>query len=138
MTGTESAGSAHLWLLLPVAACALVLVIATYLGRRRLAGGVALCGLLGIAVALAIDLPQGLDAGRPGLAFSGSDAVLLGGFWVELTSSATLMLCAGLLALYSREPGRRPRRAGRARPTSTRRRSSHRKVGGTQGLQPES
>jgi hypothetical protein len=51
---------------------------------------------------MAIDLPQGLDAGRPGLAFSGSDAVLLQGFWAEVACSATLMLCGGLLAVYSR------------------------------------
>jgi hypothetical protein len=103
VTGTATAGSAHLWILLPLAAAAVVLVVATYLGRTRLAGAVALCGLLGVAVTLAIDLPQGLDAGRPGLAFSGSEAELLQGFWAELSCSAVLILCGGLLALYSRE-----------------------------------
>jgi hypothetical protein len=103
VTGTATAGSAHLWILLPLAAAAAVLVIATYRGRTRLAGAVALCGLLGIAVTLAIDLPQGLDAGRPGLAFSGAQAELLEGFWAELACSAVLILCGGLLALYSRD-----------------------------------
>jgi hypothetical protein len=102
IVGTETAGSAHLWILLPVAGAALFLVIATYLGRVQLAGAVAVCGLLGLAVAVAIDLPQGLDAGRPGLAFSGSQAVLLQGFWAEVASSAVLILCGGLLAVYSR------------------------------------
>jgi hypothetical protein len=113
VTGTATAGSAHLWILLPLAAAAAVLVVATYLGRTRLAGAVALCGLLGVAVTLAIDLPQGLDAGRPGLAFSGSEAELLQGFWAELACSAILMLCGGLLALYSRDVAA-PRRGRRA------------------------
>ncbi|MFL5415763.1 MAG: hypothetical protein ACJ78Y_07185 [Myxococcales bacterium] len=139
ITGTETAGSAHLWVLLPVAAVALVLLIAAYRGRPRLAGGVAICGLLGIAVALAIDLPQGLDAGRPGLAFSGSEAVLLQGFWAEIVCSAMLIFSAGLIALYSRgvtdEEGRRRRRRSAAR----RRRVSHQDVGEISGgLQAES
>ncbi len=72
IVGTESAGSAHLWVLIPIAVVAVVLIVATYRGQTRFAPAVFLCGLLGLAVALAIDLPQGLDAGRPGLAFSGS------------------------------------------------------------------
>src|SRR3954451_20036642 len=103
IVGTESAGSGHLWVLIPVAVAAIVLVAGAYRGERRLAGAVMVCGLLGLAVALAIHLPQGLDAGRPGLAFSGSDAVLLEGFWAEVACSAVLILCGALLALYSRD-----------------------------------
>ena len=99
---TETAGSAHLWVLIPVAVAAVVLIIGAYRGERRLAGAVAICGLLGLGVALAIDLPQGLDAGRQGIAFSGAQAQLLQGFWAEVACSAILMLCGGLLALYSR------------------------------------
>lgn len=99
---TETAGSAHLWVLIPVAVAAVVLIIGAYRGDKRLAGAVAICGLLGLAVAIAIDLPQGLDAGRAGLAFSGSEAQLLQGFWAEVACSAVLMLCGGLLPLYSR------------------------------------
>jgi hypothetical protein len=102
IVGTETAGSAHLWVLIPVAVVAVVLIIGAYRGDTRLAGAVTVCGLLGLAVALAIDLPQGLDAGRPGLAFSGSEAQLLQGFWAEVACSAILMLCGGLLAHYSR------------------------------------
>jgi len=118
--------------LIPVAVAAVVLIIGAYRGDRRLAGAVALCGLLGLAVTLAIDLPQGLDAGRPGLAFSGSDAVLLQGFWAEVACSAVLMLCGGLLAHYSR--GVAPvRRSG------SRRRGVRREDGGiSPGLQTES
>jgi hypothetical protein len=116
IVGTETAGSAHLWVLIPVAVAAVVLIIGAYRGEKRLAGAVAVCGLLGLAVALAIDLPQGLDAGRPGLAFSGSEAQLLQGFWAEVACSAVLILCGGLLPLYSRgvtaERRRGRRRAG--------------------------
>jgi hypothetical protein len=135
IVGTETAGSAHLWILIPVAVAAIILIVGAHRGDTRLAGAVALCGLLGLAVALAIDLPQGLDAGRPGLAFSGSDAVLLQGFWAEVACSATLMLCGGLLALYSRDVSTR-RRGLRS---AGRRRRVRRKDGGiSPGLQTES
>jgi hypothetical protein len=133
----QTAGSAHLWILLPVAALAAILMIAAYRGRPRLAGGVAVCGVVGLAVAIAIDLPQGLEVGRPGLAFTGTEAELLEGFWAEVASSAVLILCGGLLAHYSRgvtrERRRRRGRSGRAT-----RREPHREVGGIYpGLQAE-
>jgi hypothetical protein len=135
IVGAETAGSAHLWVLIPVAAAAVVLIIGAYRGNTRLAGAVALCGLLGLAVALAIDLPQGLDAGRPGLAFSGSEAVLLQGFWAEVACSAVLMLCGGLLAHYSR--GVAASRRGRSR-RAARRRVGREDGGISPGLQTES
>ena len=107
ITGQQTAGSAHLWILLPVAAVAVILVVAAYRGRPRLAGAVAVCGLIGIAVAIAIDLPQGLEVGRAGLAFTGTQAMLLEGFWAEVACSAVLILCGGLLAHYSRRVTRR-------------------------------
>lgn len=135
ITGTETAGSAHLWVLLPVAAVALVFAVGAYLGRRRFAAGLVVCGVLGLAVAIAIDLPQGLETGREGLAFYGADAELLGGFWVEIASSATLILCGCLLPLYSRGVARR----GRGRRGPQRSREPHRDVGGIPpGLQAES
>jgi hypothetical protein len=134
MTGTETAGSAHLWILLPVAAVALISAIGAYLGNRRFAAGLVVCGVLGLAVAIAIDLPQGLDAGRNALAFYGAEAQLLGGFWVEVAASATLIFCGCLLPLYSRDVAR-PKRGRRVR----RSRASHRDVGGmAPGLRAES
>jgi hypothetical protein len=134
IVGTETAGSAHLWVLIPVAVVAFILVIGAYRGETRLAGAVTVCGLLGLAVAIAIDLPQGLDAGRPGLAFSGSQAQLLEGFWAEVACSAVLMLCGALLAVYSR--GMAPkRRGGRA---GGRRRVRREDGGISPGLQTES
>jgi hypothetical protein len=128
MTDLKTAGSAHLWLLLPVAAAAVILIMAAYRGRPRLAAGVAACGLVGIAVALAVDLPQGLEVGRAGIAFNGTEAKLLEGFWAEIACSAVLILCGGLLAHYSRGvtgERRRRRQSGGAR-----RRAPHREVGG--------
>jgi hypothetical protein len=137
ITGRETAGSAHLWILLPLAPVAAVLMIAAYRGRPLLAGGVAICGLIGLAVALAIDLPQGLDVGRPGLAFTGTEAVLLQGFWAEVACSAVLILCGGLLAHYSRGVTRERRRR-RDRSGGPKRRTPHREVGGIYpGLQAD-
>jgi hypothetical protein len=137
ITGRETAGSAHLWVLLPVAALAAVLMVAAYRGRPRLAGAVAICGVVGLAVAIAIDLPQGLEVGRPGLAFTGTEAQLLQGFWAEVACSAVLILCGGLLAHYSRGvTGERRRRRGRSGGTT--RRSPHQETGGIYpGLQAE-
>lgn len=133
ITDRETAGEAHLWLLLPLAAAALLLVVATYRGRPRLAGAVSLCGLLGLAVAIAIDLPQGLDEGRAGISFSGSEAQLLEGFWAEVSASAVLVLSGGLLALYSRGVrSKRRRRSGARKPSGRRRRSSRRVLPGLQ------
>jgi hypothetical protein len=133
----QSAGSAHLWILLPIAALAAALVVAAYRGRTRLAGGVVICGLVGLAVAIAIDLPQGLETGRAGLAFTGTEARLLQGFWAEVACSAVLILCGGLLGHYSRGVSRERRRQ-RGRPGGVARRSPHREVGGIHpGLQAE-
>jgi hypothetical protein len=128
MTDLKTAGSAHLWILLPVAALAALLTVAAYRGRPRLAGGVAVCGLVGLAVAIAVDLPQGLEVGRPGLAFTGTQAQLLQGFWAEVACSAVLILCGGLLAHYSRGVTGERRRRGRSGKAT--RRPPHREVGG--------
>jgi hypothetical protein len=132
LTGTETAGSAHLWLLLPVAVVALICAVGASRGDRRFAAGMVVCGILGIAIALAIDLPQGLKTGTAGLAFYGAQAELLSGFWVEIAASAVLILCGCLLPFYSR--GLAGSRRGRTR----RNRPSHPDVEIPPGLQAES
>ena len=123
---TATAGSAHLWILLPIAAAAAG-ADRRHLSRagRALAGaGRALRAARDRRHALAIDLPQGLDAGRawprllrrPGRAASRASGP-------SSACSATLMLCwrpAGAL-LSSAWPHRRdggarerPSAAGRA------------------------
>jgi len=135
ITGREMAGSAHLWVLLPVAAISAVLIVAAYRGRPRLARLVAVCGVVGLAVAIGVDLPQGLEEGRPGLAFNGTEAQLLEGFWAEAACSAVLILCGGLLAHYSRGMTRERRRRQRGA-SGDMRRSPHQEVGGVYpGLQ---
>ena len=137
ITARETAGSAHLWILLPVAAAAIGLIVAAYGGRPRLAAAVSVCGVLGIAVALAVDVPQGLNAGRAGLAFNGTQAELLQGFWAEVACSAVLILCGGLLAHYSRGASRR--RQQRRDGQRGGRRPRSKEVGGiSPGLQAES
>jgi hypothetical protein len=98
---------------------------------------VAICGVVGLAVAIAVDLPQGLEVGRPGLAFTGTEAKLMEGFWAEVACSAVLILCGGLLAHYSRGVTRE-RRARRGTPGGATRRTPHPEVGGIYpGLQAE-
>ncbi len=97
VTHNELAGSAHLYLLLPVAVAALGLVWATYRGNWRLGRWVMVLGLLGVAVSLIVDLPQGLDGGVAEIAFSGGEAELIEGFWAQL--SASIVLAIGGFAL---------------------------------------
>lgn len=115
--GGERAGEAHSYLLLPVAALAALLgLVAMRSPRRPGAGAVVVAlGLVGLAVALLIDRPAGLDVGADAARFSGATAVLLDGFYAELASSAALMLTGMLLVLA-------PKAAARyhARPCRTR------------------
>jgi hypothetical protein len=133
-TGGESAGEAHSYLLLPVAALATLLGLAAMRPRRRrdrraenraicaeigpsagIAAIVFALGAIGLAVALLVDRPAGLDLGAEASQFSGATAVLRDGFYAEVASSAALML-AGLLLVLA------PKAAARyhARPCRTR------------------
>jgi hypothetical protein len=122
VTDHRHAGTAHAYVMLPLAAAGLVLIALTLAGHWRFGRLVALCGLMGMAVTLLIDLPKGLDAGRAGLTYAGADAQLEGGFWVELSASAMLLLTGALLAstVHRAHPEPRRRRVGargRAKPT---------------------
>jgi hypothetical protein len=75
----------------------------TLTGRWRLGRGIALLGVVGIAVSLIVDLPKGLDEGIPGIAYSGASAEVLEGFWAQLASSATLVVLGLLLGAYVRD-----------------------------------
>jgi hypothetical protein len=118
-TEVETTGSAHLYLMLPVALAALYLLWGAYRGNWRLGRWAGALGLLGVVVSLAVDLPQGLDTGLSGIAFSGSEASLIGGFWAQLSASAVLAACGFAVAAQVRraagEAGGRPgQRAVRA------------------------
>jgi hypothetical protein len=114
LTDKATAGSAHAWVLLPLALAALALIVGTATGRWRLGRAAGILGVVSIAVILAVDLPKGLDEGAEGAAYASSGAELLEGFWIELVASAVIALCGFLLARYVREqrgeasPARRP------------------------------
>jgi hypothetical protein len=137
--GEERTGEPHSYLLLPVAALAALLAAAGMRTPRRRRGDdrrrdesgriatgfgpsaprrgriVFALGAIGVAVALLVDMPAGLDEGGQRSLFSGATAVLRDGFHAELASSAALML-TGLLLAWA------PKAAARyhARPCRTR------------------
>jgi hypothetical protein len=103
---SKSAGSAHSYLLVPLALLAAGLAVAGLLAKRRALGlAVAALGLVCVAVILLVDLPAGLDASAQSSRFSGAKAVLEDGFYAELAAAGGLVLC-GLL--YYARPCRIP------------------------------
>lgn len=108
LTDLQSAGSAHAYVLLGVAAAALVFTYLTLKGRWRFGRLVALSGAVTIGVTLLIDLPKGLDAGAEANAYFGAQAELLDGFWAQLACGAVLLAMGPLLGLYSRQASEQP------------------------------
>jgi hypothetical protein len=116
---THLAGSAHLYLLVPVAIAALALIWMTYVDRSRwqLARWVGVLGLFAVLVSLAVDLPQGLDTGLSGIAFAGSQADLIEGYYAQLSAAVVLAASGFALAAEARRAAdhgvpRRPRGHG--------------------------
>lgn len=113
----QTAGQAHTFLLVPLAALAAFLALAVLRNERRRGLGriVFLLGALCLAVILLVDLPAGLDAGAQTSRFSGAKAVLYDGFYAEIAAAAGLMLGGALLVVA-------PKAAARyhARPCRTR------------------
>jgi hypothetical protein len=116
VSGTEeTAGSAHLYVLLAVALAAAAMIVMSLRGRSGAGRLIFVLGLAAVAVAAFIDAPQGLDEGAVATQFEGARAHLLGPFWVQLFAGAVIAACGPLLAL-----GRRPTLAReRARPRRT-------------------
>lgn len=111
---TADTGSAHSYLMVPLAGVALILLGAAMTGRWRLCRLIALAGLIAIAVGLIHDRPTGLDVGDEALAYTGVKATLLGGFYAQLFSGLLLTLASLLLGRELRLAGaRRPARASR-------------------------
>ena len=120
-TDRVHAGAAHAYVLIPVALLAIGIAVAALVtGRWKLGRLVALLGVIGIAVSLAIDLPKGLDAGTAGTAFAGAHATLTEGFYAQIFASAVLVLCGWTLAAHLRAstaaPAARRKRGGRSLP----------------------
>jgi hypothetical protein len=116
----EDAIWAHGPWLLVVAGAAVAVTAFSLQGRWRLARMLSLCGAIVIVVSLAIDAPKGLREGQTAQFYEGTEAVLLGPFWVQLASGAVLLAAGPLLAAYleaeapagNLTPGRRVRLPG--------------------------
>jgi hypothetical protein len=94
--------SAHgVWVFAIAVASVFVTVFAVWrnyrLARLLLFGGLAV-----VAISLFTDRPEGLRLGTAGEAYAGAQAVLLGPFWVQLFSGATLAIVGPLLAMQLR------------------------------------
>ena len=125
---SKSAGSAHAYLLVPLALLAAGLAVAGLRAKRRGLGlAIAALGLVCVAVILLVDMPAGLDASAQSSRFAGAKAVLEDGFYAELAAAGGLVLC-GLL--YYARPCRIPinlsGRAASGRRRRPRRRASSR------------
>jgi hypothetical protein len=111
-----TAGSAHAYLMIPLALAAIVLTMGALGGRWRLARLVVLAGLVVVAISILVDVPKGLDEGNAAIQFEGAEARLLGGFWAQLFAGVVIAACGVLLALeLARSPAHARRAAGRRR-----------------------
>ncbi|MFM8519728.1 MAG: hypothetical protein ACKOB2_04900 [Solirubrobacterales bacterium] len=105
----------HSFILLAAAVVALVGAVLATGGKRPLAGLlVAAAGALAVAVGLLVDLPAGTEASEVAAAYSGAEAVLLAGFWLELAAGVGLA-CCGLLIAFPPRARREPAPTARRR-----------------------
>lgn len=113
----RSPRSAHGDWILGIAVASLVVIGLATTRNYRLARLLIFTGAAVIAISLAADAPRGLREGSVGIAYQGANAVLLGGFWAQLSSGVTLMVVGPLLAIQLRADRaalRGRRRPGRA------------------------
>jgi hypothetical protein len=112
---TDATGSAHSYLLVPLAGVGLLLLAVAMTGRRRLCGLLALIGLAAVLIALIHDRPVGLDTGNRSLEYEGVKATLVGGFYAQIAAGLALLASSLLLgrelriAAGARSSSRSPR-----------------------------
>ena len=124
-TDKEPTGAAHSYVMLPIAVLAIGALAFALRGRWQLGRAIALLGAAVIAVTLLVDMPKGLDEGQAARDFEGTEALLLEGFWVQLSSAAVLVVTGLLLSRYVRlGHGTARGRSGRSRAAGARRGSS--------------
>ncbi|MGI8461819.1 MAG: hypothetical protein ACR2OC_09345 [Solirubrobacterales bacterium] len=120
----QPTGSAHSYLLLPVAVIALAALAFAPRGRWQLGRVVSLLGLLAIAVTLLVDMPTGLDEGKQAIAYAGVEAKLIEGFYAQFCAAAVMVVGGLLVSRYARLSGRRSprprRRTARVAPANAR------------------
>lgn len=112
----DPAGSAHAYLLLPVALAALLALALALRGRARLARLAAVLGAFSLAVVLIVDRPAGLDEGTTVRDFAGAEASLEYGFYIELAAAGVLLATSLIAARHARLARSRPRRRSARRP----------------------
>jgi hypothetical protein len=98
----DSFSAGHAVLMAAIALAALVAVVLALAGRRRFGFLVAGLGLVALAIGLVIDLPAALDEGDATLAFSGVEASVEDGLWIEVVAAGVLAACGALLVLHGR------------------------------------
>jgi len=110
---TQTVGSAHAWLGIPLAILAVIIVVGSARGRPKLARVLVAVGAAVVAISLFVDRPQGLDKGQLDIQYESVTATLLTGFWAQLVSGAVLILLAPLLIrTLSTAPAGANRRSG--------------------------
>ncbi len=114
---SSSAGSAHLWIGIPLGVLALA-VVAASVRRWQAARLLPSIGIAVVAVSLLVDRPKGLDEGTAAIAYEGVQASLLGGFWAQLVCGVVLIVSAPLITRHMRAY-----RSGERRPVDGARRS---------------
>ncbi len=117
----KSPRSAHGVAVFAIAVSCLFVTVFAATRNWRLARLLLFLGAAVVLVSLIVDLPQGLREGSIGLDYEGANAVLLGGFWAQLFSAATLMVIGPLLAVQLRAQRDARRAAGRVATRAPRR-----------------
>ena len=112
----ETARSAHGITVFALAVAALFVTVFAVGRNWRLARLLLFIGAAVVLIALVVDAPQGLREGDAAIAYEGAKATLLGGFWAELFSAATLIFVGPLLAVNLRAERRARRGTGEERP----------------------
>jgi hypothetical protein len=117
----ETPRDAHGSWLLILAGIAIVAAVAAAVTRRRALGlVVSAVGVAGLLISLLGDRPEGLDAGQTAVAYAGTNAVLLDGFYAQVAACGVLIAAGLLVALYAgstaKRPAKSPRRARRRKP----------------------
>jgi hypothetical protein len=123
--GQEHAGEAHGWVMVPIGVAALVVLGLALTGRPRLARLLIPLGIAVIAIALIVDVSNGLDEGTAAISYEGAVAHLREGFWLQLAAAAGMIACGLLLPSYLRPDRAAARtRSSRQRSRRTRKRPS--------------
>ena len=111
----RSPRSAHGVSVLVIAIAALFVAALAIAANWRLARLLIVLGVAVVLISLLVDARQGLHEGLAATAYGGAEAVLLGGFWIQLWSGVTLAVSGPLLAIHLREERAAHRAAGAGR-----------------------